>query len=254
MDEYKRSCANSTCAKTSVLISAMLSVRVHCSSRCKWSHPSLRALEAASNHETTSCRPLPHADTNVLLTGMDLFEDANHFHDVVVLQTVLEELKARSLPLYNRLMALTKSEDKRFYLFFNEFRSETSVRREEGESINDRNDRAVRQAAKWYSDHLAAVVRKTAPAVVILTNDQENKRKSKDQKLLAVSLRDYVSELDDGDRLLDMVAESQGSKQTAGELFYPEYYTSTRLATGLKAGTLHQGIFNVSTYNYLEEV
>ena len=47
-------------------------------------------------------------DTNVLLTGMDLFEDSSHFHDVIVLQTVLEELKARSLPVYNRLMALTR--------------------------------------------------------------------------------------------------------------------------------------------------
>ena len=204
---------------------------------------------------TTKQYPQGHylmPDTNVLLTGMDLLEDATNFHDVIVLQTVLEELKARSLPLCNRLMALTKSEDKRFYLFFNEFRSETSIRREEGESVNDRNDRAVRQAAKWYSEHLAAAVKRKPPAIVILTNDQENKRKAKTQKLLAVSLRDYISELDDGDRLLDMVAESQGSKQNSGELFYPEYYTSTRIATGLKAGTLHQGIFHVSAYNYLE--
>lgn len=63
---------------------------------------------------------------------MDLFEQSCAFYDVIVLQTVLEELKNRSLPLYNRIMALAKSEEKRFYFFFNEFRLETHVRREQG--------------------------------------------------------------------------------------------------------------------------
>ncbi|KAK6381020.1 exosome catalytic subunit dis3 [Exophiala oligosperma] len=193
-------------------------------------------------------------DTNVLLSGMDLFEDTAHFHDVIVLQTVLEELKNRSLPLYNRLMALTRSEEKRFYLFFNEFRSETAVRRTEGETINDRNDRAVRMAASWYTSHLAKVTKKP-PTIVMLTNDQDNRRKTKKEALVALSLREYVEGLDDADRLLDMVsqsADSQEARLAQGDLFYPEYYSMSRMATGIKAGTLHQGVFNVSPYNYLE--
>ncbi|KIV78499.1 hypothetical protein PV11_10209 [Exophiala sideris] len=193
-------------------------------------------------------------DTNVLLSGMDLFEETAHFHDVIILQTVLEELKNRSLPLYNRLMSLTRSEEKRFYLFFNEFRSETAVRREEGETINDRNDRAVRRAAAWYTTHLAKVTKKP-PAIVVLTNDQENRKKSKKENLVALSLREYVGGLDDADRLLDMVsqgAEGQEAREACGELFYPEYYSMSRMMTGIKAGTLHQGSFHVSPYNYLE--
>lgn len=69
-------------------------------------------------------------DTNAFLTGMDLFEVETAFHDVIVLQTVLEEVKNRSLPLYHRLISLTKNEGKRFYVFFNEFRQETYVSRE----------------------------------------------------------------------------------------------------------------------------
>lgn len=191
-------------------------------------------------------------DTNVLLTSMDVFEDAKHFYDVIILQTVLEELRNRSLPLYNRLMALTKSAEKRFYIFFNEFRSETSIRREDGESINDRNDRAVRKAAAWYSSHLRAIAKKKAPAIVVLTNDQENRRKSKAEGLDALSLSDYVSDLGDADRLLDMVAEGQDNRQSFGELFYPAYFSSSKLATGVKNKSLHQGIFHVSPYNYLE--
>lgn len=54
---------------------------------------------------------------------MDLME--SNFFDLpmVLLQTVLEEVRHRSLPLYNRLRALIKSEDKRIWVFYNEFHS-----------------------------------------------------------------------------------------------------------------------------------
>ncbi|KAI5466700.1 hypothetical protein BGZ63DRAFT_345438 [Mariannaea sp. PMI_226] len=193
-------------------------------------------------------------DTNALLNAMDLFEQSSSFYDVIILQTVLEELRNRSLPLYNRLIGLTKSEDKRFYVFFNDFRLETFVRREPNETVNDRNDRAVRQAVKWYGEHLAQTNAQKVPAVVMLSDDQDNLRKAKEAGIHASSLRNYVSSLDDGERLLDMVAEaqSQGGFKKSGQMLYPEYFTLSKMMTGVKAGLMHQGIFNVSPYNYLE--
>ena len=64
-----------------------------------------------------------------------------------------------------------------------------------------------------------------------------------------------MSGLEDSDRLLDMINESRearDAKETRGELFYPEYYSMSKMMTSLRAGTLHQGVFNVSPYNYLE--
>ncbi|RSL87397.1 hypothetical protein CDV31_016252 [Fusarium ambrosium] len=193
-------------------------------------------------------------DTNALLNAMDLFEQSSAFYDVIILQTVLEELRNRSLPLYNRLIGLTKSEDKRFYVFFNDFRLETFVHREANETVNDRNDRAVRLAVKWYGEHLARTKAKKLPAVVMLSDDQDNLRKAKADGIHASSLKEYVSGLGDGERLLDMVAESQnqGSFKKPGQMLYPEYFTLSRMMTGVKAGLMHQGIFNVSPYNYLE--
>lgn len=190
-------------------------------------------------------------DTNVLLTGIDLLEHSDAFYDVIILQTVLEELRNRSLPLYNRILSLVKSEEKRFYLFFNEFRAETNVVREEGETVNDRNDRAVRRSAFWYAAHLNVAAKKNAPVVVVITNDAENRRKAKADGIEALSLREYVSGLNNADQLLDMVAEGQ-DRAAQGELIYPEYFTQSRMQTGLKAGVLHQGVFHVSPYNYLE--
>ncbi|KAF3058960.1 Exosome complex exonuclease dis3 [Daldinia childiae] len=195
-------------------------------------------------------------DTNALLNAMDLFEQSSAFYDVVILQTVLEELRNRSLPLYNRLIGLTKSEDKRFYVFFNEFRFETYVPRERDETINDRNDRAVRQAVKWYNDHLNQSKSKQLPVTVMLTDDRLNIEKAKKENVPATTLRDYVSGLEDADRLLDMIPESQekgiSRDKNTSEFLYPEYYTLSKMMTGVKSGILHQGIFNVSPYNYLE--
>ncbi|KAL8987076.1 MAG: hypothetical protein Q9177_003685 [Variospora cf. flavescens] len=198
-------------------------------------------------------------DTNALLTAMDLFEQKSGFNDVIILQTVLEELRNRSLPLYNRLIGLTKSGDKHFYVFFNEFRLETYLVREKGETINDRNDRAVRAAVKWYCSHLESSTRsagraKACPTILMLSDDKDNLRKAKAENLHSSSLKEYVSGLEDADRLLDMISASrsvQNSKRAAEQL-YPDYSSMSRMMTGVRAGTLHQGTFNVSPYNYLE--
>lgn len=185
---------------------------------------------------------------------MDLFEQSSSFYDVVILQTVLEELRNRSLPLYNRLMGLTRSEEKRFYVFYNDFRLETYVNREPDESVNERNDRAVRLAVKWYAEHLSRT-RARVPAIVMLSDDQDNVRKAREQGLNACTLADYVRGLEDGDKPLDMVADSQtrgGGFNKSPQMLYPEYYTLSKMMTGVKAGLMHQGIFNVSPYNYLE--
>ncbi|EDN10335.1 mitotic control protein dis3 [Histoplasma mississippiense (nom. inval.)] len=89
----------------------------------------------------------------------------------------------------------------------------------------------------------------------MITDDKDNLRKAEREGVTAVSLSDYVSGLEDSDRLLDMINEAKAvhdSRPTMGETFYPEYYSMSKVMTGLRAGTLHQGIFNVSPYNYLE--
>ena len=196
------------------------------------------------------------------MNGIDLFEQSDGFHDVVILQTALEELRNRSLPLYNRVLALTKSDQKRFYLFLNEFRRDTYVVRDSQESINDRNDRSIRQAVQWYGNHLEQAVLskknpRQAPMIVMLSDDQENLRKARKEGIVCSTLSDYVSGLENADRLQDMINISRSSvlserKGGNAELIYPDFYSMSKVKTGLNAGTLHQGVFDVSPYNYLE--
>ncbi|KAJ4326086.1 exosome catalytic subunit dis3 [Neodidymelliopsis sp. IMI 364377] len=200
-------------------------------------------------------------DTNAFLTGMDLFEVETSFHDVIVLQTVLEEVKNRSLPLYHRLIALTKNEGKRFYVFFNEFRQETHIARDQGETINDRNDRAVRRAVQWYNEHITEAVaarskkQKRIPTVLMITDDRDNLRKAKAENVPGMTLSDFVAGLENADELLDMISAAQEQREVRSkkpEVFYPDHFSISKMMTGVKAGTMHQGIFNVSQYNYLE--
>ena len=98
---------------------------------------------------------------------MDLMESPSFTPPIILLQTVLEEVRHRSLPLYNRLKALVKADDKKIWVFYNEFRScvpfscsifhhsllfrETAVVTEENETPNDRNDRGrVGFIPQWF--------------------------------------------------------------------------------------------------------
>ena len=52
---------------------------------------------------------------------MDLMESGLFTAPIILLQTVLDEVRHRSLPLYTRLKALMKADDKQIWVFYNEF-------------------------------------------------------------------------------------------------------------------------------------
>lgn len=54
---------------------------------------------------------------------MDLVESPLFTSPIILLQTVMEEVRHRSLPLYNRLKALTRMDEKKMWIFYNEYRS-----------------------------------------------------------------------------------------------------------------------------------
>ena len=96
-------------------------------------------------------------DTNVVLHQIDLLERPA-LCDVIILQTVLDEVRHNKISVHKRLRALISDEKRRFHVFSNEFHRETFVQRQPGESPNDRNDRAIRRAAEWYQAQLGDAV------------------------------------------------------------------------------------------------
>ncbi|KAG4065176.1 hypothetical protein HA402_007573 [Bradysia odoriphaga] len=182
----------------------------------------------------SSLYPFPHylvLDTNAVLDHIDVFEE-DVLSDVIVLYTVLDEIKHKSSSVYKKFREVVSDRSRNFYIFVNEHHRETYVARLPGESANDRNDRAIRVATKWYDNHLQA--KKHRIRAVLLTDDADNRRKALDEGLLtSCQHKNYDTE----------------STKVA---IYPPHLTPSQIHEGIKDGRLHQGSFVASRENYLE--
>ncbi|KAI3428619.1 hypothetical protein D9Q98_007442 [Chlorella vulgaris] len=220
-------------------------------------------------------------DTNVVLHQMDLLEHPA-VCDVIVTSVVLEEVKARNASVYQRLRQLIASDTKRFFVFANEHHRETYVTAEPGESPNDRNDRAIRVAADWYTKRLPA--RK----LILLTDDAENRRKAGELGVQALGSAAYTRQrATEQPELQDLVAaavaargedeqqqqQEDGGSAAAGaavgggsgagkhkergrsakrQRVYEDHRPMSDITAGIKAGRYHQGALRVNRFNSFE--
>ena len=193
-------------------------------------------------------------DTNVILHQMDVLESPV-FTNVIIMQTVANEVRNHSMPLYNRLRTLLMDPDRRFWLFYNDFHQDTNVVRFADESPNDRNDRAIRQAAAYYTAHLRThALPGHADTTVIVSEDVENVHKARVEGLEACSVREYITGFQNAEQLSDLLSARTVDENRAprGSRVFDEYWPTMQLEAGYKAGTLHKGFFNANAYNFLE--
>ena len=193
-------------------------------------------------------------DTNVILHQMDVLESPV-FTNVIIMQTVANEVRNHSMPLYNRLRTLLMDPDRRFWLFYNDFHQDTNVVRFADESPNDRNDRAIRQAAAYYTAHLRThALPGHADTTVLVSEDVENVHKARVEGLEACSVREYITGFQNAEQLSDLLSARTVDENRAprGSRVFDEYWPTTQLEAGYKAGTLHKGFFNANAYNFLE--
>ncbi|TWW78245.1 Exosome complex exonuclease RRP44 [Takifugu flavidus] len=185
---------------------------------------------------------------------VDVLEEAV-IRNVIILQTVLQEVRHRSAPVYKRVKDMIQDKEKHFYTFTNEHHRETFIEREPGESANDRNDRAIRVAAKWYSEHLKGHQPDGDELrVVLLTNDLGNREKAKENNLLVFKCEEYIKSLIANPELVDRLALSSDDQNdiTSNKVLFAEHLPLSVIQTGIKNGSLLQGTFRASRDNYLE--
>ncbi|XP_014350359.1 exosome complex exonuclease RRP44 [Latimeria chalumnae] len=194
-------------------------------------------------------------DTNVVLHQIDILEDPV-IRNVIILQTVLQEVRNRSAPVYKRIKDVINNPEKLFYTFTNEHHRETYIEQEKGESANDRNDRAIRVAVKWYNDHLSKARKDAAETlqVILITNDRKNKEKAVEAGLVAYTCEEYIKSLIANPELIDRLAcvSDEGNGVESGRIIFPEHLPLSKLQQGIKSGIYFQGSFRASRDNYLE--
>ncbi|WRT64860.1 uncharacterized protein IL334_001796 [Kwoniella shivajii] len=200
-------------------------------------------------------------DTNIVLHQIDLLTALPIELPLIIPSTTIRETRHRSLPLYNRLQQLIQDEERCIWVWWNEERRETATLPKESEqgekeTINDRNDRAIRQTLHFYPTHLNQSTSKF-PRLILLTDDRRNREIADGEGLIAVSARDYVDGLtgEVRERLVDLVVggvDEVSTGEKKGKRIYQDYLPQDTLLAGVKTGRYHQGHFNANQYNYLE--
>ena len=193
-------------------------------------------------------------DTNVILDQIDIFEE-DVLSNVIIVQTVIDEVKHRSTGVYKRLRDILMNPARKFYTFVNEHHRDTYIEREPKESSNDRNDRAIRIAAIWYQNHLKKSFKETNKSnvkIVFLTDDADNRRKAKEEGITAYSVEDYVKSLTEFPHLQDKLCLKEYTTENDKQPVFPPHLTVVQMHDGIKSGKYYQGSFMASRENFLE--
>ncbi|KAF9134069.1 exosome catalytic subunit dis3 [Linnemannia schmuckeri] len=212
---------------------------------CEHTEPVLSAVPSINK-----AFPLPHyiiPDTNIFINQIDVMEHTL-ITNVIVLQTVLEEVKHLSLPIYQRVRDMIANKEKRFYVFSNEHHRGTFIEKLKDESPNDRNDRAIRVATKWYGNHIKDLNPRVS--VVMMTDDAGNRDKATADGLQAISVKWYIEALDNTE-ILDMMSSAK-DLDDGQKTIYDEHLSPAHVSNGIKSGKYLQGKLGISSHNYLE--
>ncbi|XP_072940126.1 exosome complex exonuclease RRP44 [Epargyreus clarus] len=191
-------------------------------------------------------------DTNVILHQMDVLEE-DALSNVIVLQTVLDEVKHQNTAIFQRLLEVIGNKKRKFYSFVNEHHQDTYVERKPGEKVNDRNDRAIRKATSWYASHLSinsAVG--DFPQVILLTDDESNRKIAQEEGIICCSVKDYIENVTGFPGLVDKLSKNVMPESCSKDALYPAHLTPAQIQTGIKNEKLHQGTFHASRDNFLE--
>ncbi|XP_039225656.1 exosome complex exonuclease RRP44 [Crotalus tigris] len=215
-----------------------------------------RGLQAAPSCPASPLVPRPHyllLDTNVVLHQIDVLEDAA-IGNVIIPQTVLQEVRKRSAAVYGRIKDAIATPEKHFYAFTNEHHKETYIEQERGENANDRNDRAIRITAKWYQEHFRKSQGEESILVILLTNDRRNKEKAVEEGIVTFTCEEYVKSLIGHPELMDRLAclNDEENEIESSKIIFPEHLPLSKLQQGIKSGLYLQGTFRANRDNYLE--
>ena len=190
-------------------------------------------------------------DTNIILNQIDVLEvpmKDGGLGDVIILQTVLEEVRHRSSPIYKRLKDIVADQSRHFYIFINEHHKDTYIERDQGETANDRNDRAIRFATQWYDKHL----KRHNISTILITDDQENALKAAKEGIVSFTIKKYLEEHPAMLDKLNLSGSSASSGLLNKKFLYPEHLSPAQINGGIKTGKVYQGVFYLNRTNFQE--
>ena len=199
-------------------------------------------------------------DTNVALHQMDFLDVAatdGVLRNMIVLQTVLEEVKHRNLSVYKRLKTMVQTGGRKVFVFANEHHADTYSAGLPGESPNDRNDRVIRVAAAWFERQLQG-----EHDVELITNDNECRLRALEQGLKCKTLLEwakanlppkYLENIAHAGDREGVAAGNAGDGSSGKEGFrYPAHLSAEQIQQGVRQGRLLVGTLHMARDNATE--
>jgi exosome complex exonuclease DIS3/RRP44 len=186
-------------------------------------------------------------DASAILYQLDVLEDSNFGENIIILQSVLDEVRKKNLQIYLRLKQLISS--KNCYIFTNIFNKHTYAQRKIGETNEEYQDRLVRIAVNWYNKHLNDVI-----ACILITDFQVTKNNAINENIFACLVKDCVQDMVNNKNLVDKLSMKNEDGQTLpkDQFLYPEHLNLTKIHEGITENRLFQGKFQTNQQNYLE--
>jgi len=197
-------------------------------------------------------------DTNVALHQMDFLDVAatdGVLRNMIVLQTVLEEVKHRNLSVYKRLKTMVQTGGRNVFVFANEHHADTHSNALPGESPNDRNDRCIRVAAAWFERQLQG-----EHTVELVTNDRECRSRALEQGLKCHTVYEWAK-INLPPKYVENIAQTGEGESAPGvdgatdgkEGFcYPAHLSAEQIQEGVRAGRLVVGTLHMARDNATE--
>jgi len=210
-------------------------------------------------------------DVSTVLAQLDLLERAPQlFADVIMLQTVSDQVKRSNFKAYARLRTLMRDVSRRIVPFANENHRETFVERQPGEAAADHQRKLVHSAASWLHAHFAGLGNTVAllsetPAAYHTPSAMDVADHAA-SPLRVLDTRTYVGEAEAADpalqqlHLSEMVAsgllpasadDAAAGAAGAGAVgvkrtLYPPHWPHNRIVTGLRDRSVFQGTLRVN--------
>lgn len=183
-------------------------------------------------------------DHQIILKFIDLLENKDIFHNVIITQTVLNKVKTLNFPIYKRLRSITQDDSKKFIIFHNEFHKDCYI--EPKSNLNNENLSLIK-VLNWYNEHLSNI------KVLLITNNEDLLSNPNTKKL-----SDYIDLYPNNSEFKDLIPDDLDlndsnvtTKDIKDENIFSEYYPISRLNGGLKNGSLYKGNISIS-YNFNE--
>lgn len=191
-------------------------------------------------------------DTNVVLHQIDVLEE-DALTNVIILQTVLEEVKHQNTAVFQRLLDIISNKKRKFYSFVNEHHKDTYIERSPGEKQNDRNDRSIRKATSWYEYHLSInSLDGKFPKIILVTDDENNRKLAQEDGIICCSIKDYIENVSGFVGLVDKLSKNVMPETCSKDALYPAHLTPSQIHEGIRCGQLYQGTYHASRENFLE--